>query len=182
MLYLIVQAIWLGLPGAMANLTPPIATRLFPAFYYPLDFNKKIRGKRVLGYQKTFRGVMTGLIFAAITFALQIFYLNYHSDSFLTSIQPSLTKLPISYGLYIGLGALGGDVIKSFFKRRQGRKPGSPWFPYDQTSWIFGILVMQNLFFSLNIRFIVMTIIMGLIFHFTVKILAYVVRANESIF
>jgi CDP-2,3-bis-(O-geranylgeranyl)-sn-glycerol synthase len=182
MLYLIVQAIWLGLPGALANLTPPIATRLFPSLYYPLDLNKKFRGRRVLGYEKTFRGVLTGLIFAHATFVTQIFYLVNHSDSFLISIQPSLTKLPAYYGIYIGLGALGGDVIKSFFKRRTGRKPGSPWFPYDQTAWILGILVMQNILIDLNFRLVVMTIIMGLVFHFTVKILAYLVRANESIF
>ncbi len=181
MLYLLVRVIWLGLSGALANATPPIATRLFPKLYYPLDLNRKIKGKRILGYQKTFRGVLTGMLFAHLTFVLQNFFLTRNPESFLASVEPNLETLPAYYGLYLGIGALGGDVIKSFFKRRQGRKPGSPWFPFDQTAWIVGILVMQLVFVNVDIAFVVLTIIMGLIFHFFVKIVAYVIRANNSI-
>jgi CDP-2,3-bis-(O-geranylgeranyl)-sn-glycerol synthase len=169
MLYLIVQVVWLGLPGAVSRLSPPIATRLFPAFYHPLDLNKKYKGNRILGYQKTFRGIITGLIFAHLTFVLQNFLLLRSPESFLVSVQPNLTSLPTFYGVYLGLGALAGDIIKSFFKRRQGIKPGAPWPPFDQVSWILGMLVMQNIFLPVNFIFVVLTIIMGVLFHYTVK-------------
>jgi CDP-2,3-bis-(O-geranylgeranyl)-sn-glycerol synthase len=36
------------------------------------------------------------------------------------------------------IGALGGDALKSFFKRQFGIAPGGTWFPFDQIDYIIG--------------------------------------------
>jgi CDP-2,3-bis-(O-geranylgeranyl)-sn-glycerol synthase len=42
----------------------------------------------------------------------------------------------------LGLGALLGDAIESFFKRRNNVPPGESWFPFDQTDYIIGGLAL----------------------------------------
>jgi CDP-2,3-bis-(O-geranylgeranyl)-sn-glycerol synthase len=44
-------------------------------------------------------------------------------------------------GMTSGAGALGGDALKSFFKRRRGIAPGRPWIPADQLDFVVGALV-----------------------------------------
>ena len=49
----------------------------------------------------------------------------------------------------ICFGALGGDVIESFFKRRAGRNRGEDWIPFDQIDFILGVLFFSFLMASL---------------------------------
>ena len=41
-------------------------------------------------------------------------------------------------GPLFAIGALGGDALKSFFKRQVGIRPGGTWFPFDQIDYIIG--------------------------------------------
>jgi len=45
----------------------------------------------------------------------------------------------------ICFGALIGDIIKSFFKRRIGKKRGQDWIPFDQIDFILGVLFFSFL-------------------------------------
>ena len=49
------------------------------------------------------------------------------------------------------IGALGGDAIESFFKRRVGIAPGHGWFPFDQTDYIIGAAIASIPFVSLSL-------------------------------
>jgi len=42
-----------------------------------------------------------------------------------------------------GLGAMTGDAVKSFFKRRRGIPPGARWLPADQLDFIVGALLLS---------------------------------------
>ncbi len=45
------------------------------------------------------------------------------------------------FGAVVGLMALVGDAVKSYFKRRLGKEGGAPWFPFDQLDFVvFGLL------------------------------------------
>jgi CDP-2,3-bis-(O-geranylgeranyl)-sn-glycerol synthase len=46
----------------------------------------------------------------------------------------------------MGFGALAGDSIKSFFKRRLGFAPGKAWVPFDQLDFIVGGLTLTSLY------------------------------------
>jgi CDP-2,3-bis-(O-geranylgeranyl)-sn-glycerol synthase len=45
-------------------------------------------------------------------------------------------------GLRFGVGAMAGDVAKSFVKRRTGIAPGDPWIPWDQIDFVLGALAL----------------------------------------
>jgi len=181
MIYLLLKVIWLGLPAAMADLTPPLAFRLFPKLGLPLDLKKRYKGKRILGWEKTVSWIITGLIFAHITYVLQTFILIKDPSILFYDIKPNLLDLPWYYGLAIGSGALAFDIVKSFFKRQKDIKPGKPWFPWDQTSWIIGVVVIQSFFFYTGLYFMTMSFIAGIILHLLVEMLRRFVKADDSI-
>ena len=97
----------------------------------PLDFGKTFRGKRVFGESKTVKGFLGGALCAAALGAVQQFAFG-KSDGLLL-------------GLLLGLGAMTGDAVKSFFKRQRGLTPGKSWFPFDQLDFVVGALCFAAL-------------------------------------
>ncbi len=95
--------------------------------------------------------------------------------------NPNILTLPWHYGLSVGLGALVFDIVKSFFKRQKGIKPGKLWYPYDQMSWIVGVVVVQSLFFSVGLAYVTITFISGLILHLIVELFNRFIKADRSI-
>ncbi|MEM3153941.1 MAG: CDP-archaeol synthase, partial [Candidatus Woesearchaeota archaeon] len=53
----------------------------------------------------------------------------------------------LKWALAAGIGALLGDSIKSFFKRRLGILPGRPWIPFDQVDYAIGALAAGSFVF-----------------------------------
>jgi len=45
-------------------------------------------------------------------------------------------------GLALGFGAMGGDALKSLFKRAHGIAPGQSWVPADQLDFVIGALIL----------------------------------------
>ncbi|RMD58557.1 CDP-archaeol synthase, partial [Candidatus Woesearchaeota archaeon] len=47
-------------------------------------------------------------------------------------------------GFALGFGALLGDSVKSFFKRRMGIAPGKPWYIIDQLDYVIGAIIIAS--------------------------------------
>ena len=148
MLKEILFALFFFLPAGLANAAPVFANKIPNSDWLakPLDFGKKLRGRRVFGEHKTFRGLIAGIVMAEIVIIIQFFL--YKNSAWVRDIS-----LHVDYehtnvlllGLLFAVGALGFDAIKSFFKRQIGVKPGGTWFPFDQIDYIIGGLLLSSL-------------------------------------
>lgn len=131
------NAFWLFLPAGIANMTPPIANKIswLKNWQTPMDFGKSWHGKRLLGPNKRWRGLVCGVVAAGITSSIQ--YAIVHGQ------ENSLGYFVIAFlvGAIIGYGALLGDAVASFFKRQRGILSGQPWFVFDQIDYIIGGLL-----------------------------------------
>jgi CDP-2,3-bis-(O-geranylgeranyl)-sn-glycerol synthase len=141
---IIIQALWLVIPAYIAN-----ASALLVGGGTPIDFGKNWKdGKRILGDGKTWRGLITGA-FVGMTggFGLSVVakYANMSEFSFLG--LNDFTGFPLMIPIIgsICFGALLGDIIKSFFKRRAGIKRGEDWIPFDQIDFVLGVLLFSFL-------------------------------------
>ncbi|HEX4922585.1 MAG TPA: CDP-archaeol synthase [Bdellovibrionales bacterium] len=175
----VLEAFWfLVAPGA-ANLVPPIAAKLWPRWNQPVDGGRELFGKRLFGAHKTIRGFVTGTVSAAAAFQVQLA---------LESEVEALRRLSLLdpewrvwwFGALLGLSALVGDLLKSFFKRQLGRAPGRPWIPFDQIDWILGALAFLSLFQSVKAEFGVVAILMGLALSLLFKVLGYFLKVNSE--
>jgi CDP-2,3-bis-(O-geranylgeranyl)-sn-glycerol synthase len=91
----------------------------------PLDFGKRLFGKRILGDNKTIRGTVMGILCGA---AVGVF--EYPAFPYM---------IPIAIALSIG--TIAGDSAGSFIKRRLNIKPGSSIPLMDQYGfYIFALL------------------------------------------
>ncbi len=141
----VLQSLWYFLPAGLANACPiPISKcPVVDQFNTPLDFNRSFNGKRLLGQNKTIRGVVAAWVTGIVFVYLQV-YLYQHHSFFQTVSLIDYNKInPIVLGSLLGLGAIMGDSIKSFFKRQLNITPGNSWIPFDQVDYIVGGLIFS---------------------------------------
>jgi CDP-2,3-bis-(O-geranylgeranyl)-sn-glycerol synthase len=140
----IVQAFWIVIPIYVAN-----ASAVIVGGGTPIDFGKTWNdGRRILGDGKTWRGLFAGTFLgmtAGFGLAVVASYLSTSEYNFLnlTNFEGFPVMILILFSLCFG--ALLGDVIESFFKRRIGKDRGQDWIPFDQLDFIVGALLFSFL-------------------------------------
>ncbi len=141
MIQKIIIGIWYLLPAIIGNMAPLFARIIFKhRFTTPVDFNMKFKGKPIFGSHKTYRGFVAGVICAVLTAYVQRYY--YFRPSILRiSLINYYEVNMLLWGFLMGFGALFGDLVKSFVKRRINVKAGKSWIPFDQIDFIFGALL-----------------------------------------
>ncbi len=145
-------ALWFFLPAGLANAAPIFANKipLLNQWNTPLDLGLHYREKRLLGNNKTWRGLCFGVLIATITFLLQRYAYIHFSwiEHFAGPINYGTVSLWL--GPLLGAGALIGDAIESFFKRQANVTSGDAWFPFDQLDYIIGGILLSSLVVRLS--------------------------------
>lgn len=165
-----IQTFYFMLPAYFANMAPVLAKNYFKPLAVPLDFNKKFKGKRILGSHKTLRGLLAGMVLGIITAFIQ--YLLLRIPCFANISLLDYAEWP-SIGLLMGAGALTGDMVKSFFKRRFSIKPGGRWIPFDQLDYVVGALVFVSIVYVPSIEVIIAALILSFLLHIMINHAAY---------
>lgn len=148
----LLKCVYLIIPGILANITPILYKNKLKILAIPIDFNKKIKGKPILGSHKTFRGFFVGIISAIIAAYIQWFL--YHDGIFLNISFIRYGEINVLlFGFLMGFGVLVGDSVKSFIKRRVSIKPGDRFIPLDQLDSIIGMLIFIYPFYYEYIPF-----------------------------
>ncbi|MFA5363796.1 MAG: CDP-2,3-bis-(O-geranylgeranyl)-sn-glycerol synthase [Candidatus Bathyarchaeia archaeon] len=128
----VAAAMWFIFPAYCANAAPVIF-----GGGLQMDFGKKFSdGKPILGAHKTFRGFFAGITVGTLVALVQT--IIYEQYLFQYGIQFQQTIL---LGFMLSLGALTGDIIESFIKRRINREPGQSLPIADQIDFILGALL-----------------------------------------
>jgi CDP-2,3-bis-(O-geranylgeranyl)-sn-glycerol synthase len=139
---IIVQAFWVVIPIYVAN-----ASAVIVGGGTPIDFGKTWKdGRRILGDGKTWRGLFAGTFLGmtagfGLVVAASYLSISEYNVLHLTNFEGFPMMIPILFSLCFG--ALLGDVIESFFKRRVGKDRGQDWIPFDQLDFLVGALVFS---------------------------------------
>ena len=145
---IVLQALWIIIPAYVAN-----ASAVLVGGGIPIDFGKNWHdGKRMLGDGKTWRGLISGTFIgmtAGFGLVVAASYINSSEYHFLdlTNFEGFPLMIPIIFS--ICFGALLGDIIESFFKRRIGKNRGDDWVPFDQIDFILGVLFFSFIMSSI---------------------------------
>ncbi|SER10386.1 CDP-2,3-bis-(O-geranylgeranyl)-sn-glycerol synthase [Natrinema salaciae] len=163
-------AFWAMLPAYVPNNAAVLA-----GGGQPIDGGRTWGEKRVLGDGKTWRGtavgVAAGLALAAVLTALEPTV----SDA-LGFAVPGFTPLA---ALGLAGGAMLGDILASFLKRRTGRQRGAMFPGLDQLDFVVVSLPLVGLldfewfreWFSLEV--ILVVVVLTPILHVTTNMIAY---------
>jgi len=151
MLNAVLQALWVPLPVLVGGLThvAVIKLRAFPRLAaLPMDGGLTFRGRRILGANKTVRGL---LVMPAATSAW-CWILVRGAEALgwnLPSWVDFQTVSPLLWGALMGLGYIVGELPNSFLKRQLDIAPGASggrvFWVLDQLDSLVGTLLAMAL-------------------------------------
>lgn len=160
---MIIEALYFALPMYLANMSPVLFRKLN---LLNIPINKKI-----FGSHKTYQGFIFGILVAVL-----ITYIQYKLNLSVNLFDYTNFLL---IGFLFGFGALFGDLVKSFFKRRIGIKPGKPWIPFDQIDFLIGGLLFISIIYIPPINIILFLLIITPIGHILINHIGYYLKLRE---
>jgi CDP-2,3-bis-(O-geranylgeranyl)-sn-glycerol synthase len=170
----LLSALWIMLPAYLPN---PVAALCGGGT--PIDNGKNYSdGKRVFGDGKTWRGLIAGIIAGIAIGGVQIWATGTYSLDML----PHQTVVSVTL---LSVGALLGDLVKSFFKRRFGKERGSKWpvaDQYDLVAGAFILLVIFNpawIFTEVTLGAFICILILTPLLHRATNIIGYMFKVKE---
>ncbi|WP_255151162.1 CDP-2,3-bis-(O-geranylgeranyl)-sn-glycerol synthase [Halorarius halobius] len=175
----VVVALWAMLPAYVPN----NAAVLFGGGA-PIDGGREWRGRRLLGDGKTWRGTAVGIA-AGVALAIV-----------LDAVQPAVSGatgfdipgFPLAVGAALAAGAMLGDILASFLKRRTGRDRGAAFPGLDQLDFVVVSLLLvalvaptwfRGVFLSEPLRLVVVLVATPLL-HLVTNAGAYVLGLKDE--
>lgn len=138
----------------------------------PLDLNKNfVDGKPVFGKGKTFKGTFIGI--ATGTAAASIIFFA------LPDVVLSLKVNYIALGFLLALGAIVGDIVASFFKRRNNIPQGTEVLFLDQLDFVIGGMIFGSLVYVPDFYEVIVISVSTLIIHKITNFIAYKIRLKK---
>jgi CDP-2,3-bis-(O-geranylgeranyl)-sn-glycerol synthase len=158
------------LPAGISNMVPVFASKLpvLRNWNTPLDFGKTYKGKRIFGKNKTWRGLLFGIVSGTLV-AMLVYSTYWHVD-----------LLAVLIGSSMSAGALIGDAVESFFKRQRGIPSGKAWFPFDQTDYVIGGLLFTLPFGILPLWLVVWVFIVYFSLHLISSYIGYLLGLKDA--
>ncbi len=160
-------AIWFLLPAYAANAFPPLAKGKIP-----LDIGKFLGKERIFGDGKTFEGTTLGLVAGLATgFVQETFFPQI--NTFAMQYGAELPKMTFFLAILITVGALSGDIVESFYKRRKGMKRGQEFLIFDQLDFVIGMIIFMYWFVPLTLEVVFLMLAITPIVHRLACIIGY---------
>ena len=168
MIKLIFSCLWYLLPAALGNhnascgnrlMVPGRVKRVLAKIAGPIDAGAKWQGKDVLGRNKTWRGLAVGIVTGILVAGVEAL-LFFNTDFFKRNTIVDYGSVNfILLGALMGGGALIGDLVESFIKRRLNKPSGKPWFPCDQIDWIIGAIALSSIVYIPSLKEAITTVV-----------------------
>ena len=170
MVSILIKALYFFLPAYFANMAPVIFRKI-PVLGIPIY-------KKWFGANKTWRGLIVGVLLGTGIFCIQRrLYMNGIMTDWALIDYAGYT---IVLGLLLSFGALLGDMVESYFKRKKGLKPGKPWIPWDQLDFVIGAILLSAFIYVPHILVIVILLLISPVLHILVNTIAFLLKIRKS--
>ncbi|MBQ6219569.1 MAG: CDP-2,3-bis-(O-geranylgeranyl)-sn-glycerol synthase [Methanosphaera sp.] len=181
-LTIIIYSIYLMIPAYFAN-----GSALVFGGGTPIDFGKYWSdGRRMIGDGCTWRGLIgggfLGMIIGGI---LGLLADNGIASTIFTFFSSNITFISGNFfkglliGLLLGFGALIGDAIGSFIKRRLNFERGKPVPLLDQLDFVIVSLIFVSLFANVTWEIVFAALFISIFLHLGANIFAYVINLKD---
>jgi len=199
LLFIFYISMWIIFPAYLANaVAVPVSKK---HKFHPIDNGKMLFGQRVFGDGKTIEGfllasaigcigglvqVLVSPLFLAPSLAWHDFYGSFLVPSSDIELCISTSIPAIVRAVIFPPGAMLGDLLGSFIKRRLRIERGTPAPVLDQLDFIAGVVLFSMLFtfagasfVQLDIKYIITIIVLTPLIHRVVNKLAFKLRVKD---
>ncbi len=161
----VLKGIWIVLPAYVANAAPLVFARIYPFKRHPIDMGRKLGRERILGDSKSIEGFVVGVAMGTLV----------------GWIQEVLGFGSTLRGFCMGLGAMVGDCVGAFIKRRLGIAPGAPAPVLDQLTFLLFALLFTAILgtYPLNAFQTIVLIPVTLGLHLATNVAAYLMKIKN---
>ncbi len=159
---MILESLYFFLPAYFANMAPVL-------FKWIPFLNKPVHSK-LFGKNKTWRGLIIAPLIGTLIFWLQKYF---HTQGFQALSLIDYADFSLLFGFLLGLGAILGDLVKSYYKRKNKIKEGRLWPLWDQLDFVLGALILSFLIYIPKADTIVVLVLLSPILHVVVNHLGY---------
>jgi len=169
MLTLVLKSLYFFLPAYLANMAPVLVKKI--------PFADKPIWAKKLGTHKTWRGIISAVVFGTIVFWLQkVAYVA----GFKSLALIDYSDFSILLGFLLGSGAIFGDAMKSYYKRKADIKEGHPWPVFDQIDFVIGGLVFSWFVYVPAAEVALIVLVLSPLLHFLVSYSGYLLRLRKE--
>jgi len=177
----ILSCLYFFLPAYFTNMTPPLARKanLFNFLDKEIDLGKKFLGQPILGSHKSWRGVILGIVVGFLTVLAQSFLYRFpviQRISFLDYGQINI----FLFGFLISSGAVFGDLLFAFIKRRLKMRPGARFIPFDQTNYVIGSAIFLTAILKIEIMVWITLFVLTFLLHIIANRIGYHLKLNRA--
>ena len=166
---LILKSLYFFLPAYFANMAP-VLFRKIPWGGRPVC-------ARYLGRHKTWRGLVAATLVGGIVFWLQkVAYIQ----GFRSWAVIDYADFSIFLGLLLGAGAIIGDMVKSYYKRKAKIKEGDRWVPFDQIDFVIGGIVFSFFVYVPPAEVVLILLIASPLLHIMTNFIGYWLKISEN--
>ncbi|MCD6477587.1 MAG: CDP-2,3-bis-(O-geranylgeranyl)-sn-glycerol synthase [Candidatus Aenigmarchaeota archaeon] len=170
----LIIGLWIIIPAYAANGFAPLAHGK-----RRMDFGKKFSdGRDIFGKGKTWEGFVFAIFVGVVVGLIEMALYPYVSVALLKEglTVPRLSLLSV---FLISFGAMVGDLVGSFIKRRVDIESGEPAPLLDQLDFVFGAFFFASLVMKLTaLSFVLITIITPII-HVIASIIGHKIGAKK---
>ncbi len=179
---LIIYSIYLMLPAYLAN-----GSALVFGGYQPLDFGKNAwDNRRLFGDGVTFSGTIGGGLFGMVIGGVLGLLASFGIGDYFFELTASQITFVSGYipeglviGLLLGFGALIGDTIGSFIKRRLNFERGKPVPLLDQLDFVVVSLIFISTVAHISWSVIIVILIISVFLHLGANMFAYAINLKD---
>ena len=128
------------------------------------------------GKNKTWRGLVSAVLAGIIVFSIQKYA---YQQGFTSLALIDYSGFSVLLGALLGGGAIFGDLVESYFKRKQGIKPGERWLFWDQLDFVFGALLFSCVLYVPPAEVVLILIVVSPILHILSNHLGYLLKIRD---
>ena len=181
LLIAVLAAVYFMLPAYVANLSG-----LAFGGGTPVDGGKECKdGRRLIGNGVTWKGLQNGTIIGTLVGVVLGIIGTFYGD--LSALTGGIIDLHVYGSVFGGLilgflmafGALLGDAVGSFLKRRIGLERGAPAPIMDQLDFVIGALVLSLLVVQISWEFFIIIALLSLVLHLGSNTFAYLIGIKD---
>ena len=164
-------------------MAPPIL-RGFKVFNFlakPVDFNRKFfDNQAIFGSHKTWRGVIISIVLGVITALIQKWFYQANIFRELSGVFDYENINIWLFGFLISAGAVFGDLLFAFVKRRLRLTPGAMCIPFDQINYVIGSYLFLTPFFKIDIKIWGVLIVLTPFLHLLINRVGYLLGIHRN--
>ncbi len=165
---LVLKSLYFFLPAYIANMLPPLIRKV-PFLAIPIWESK-------LGKNKTWRGVVVAAVAGGLVFWLQKLA---YANGFRSLALIDYADFSLWLGVLLGFGALVGDAVESYYKRKENIPPGKPWIPFDQLDFVVGGIVFSFFIYVPPAEVVLLLLIVSPLLHIATNYIGYLLGVRD---